>query len=201
MLLFNFAGEGPWLLLSDSMAKYVRVQSATVSAFRGDTISRLTDRIRFGDVDVSGFTRILIHVGTNDISNMTEGVTLGEILRRFKTLRSMIRRRNSAAMLLISSLLPRNLQFRKFKSYMYGLNFAIEKWCSKSSGACVFIPSYRAFLADGVPRAELFARDGLHLNGAGTDRLEACFQQAFSSGYLEERVRSDRVVKLSKVCY
>ena len=52
----------------------------------------------------------------------------------------------------------------------------------------MFILSYRSFLAGGEPREELFAKDGLHFNGAGVDRLEACFQQALSTEHLMVRV-------------
>ena len=52
-----FAGTGKWLVLSDSIAKYVRVNDKTdVLAFPGDTVRRLTDRIAFGEVSVVGYT-------------------------------------------------------------------------------------------------------------------------------------------------
>ena len=52
----------------------------------------------------------------------------------------------------------------------------------------MYISSYRSFLAGGEPREELFAKDGLHLNGAGVDILKACFQQALSTEHLITRV-------------
>ena len=64
-------------------------------------------------------------------------------------------------------ILPRLNQFRKFNPYILGLNFALKKWYAKSGGSCAFIPSYRSFLTGGGSREELFAKDGLHLNGAG----------------------------------
>lgn len=184
------------------MAKYVKGDNVTVLAFRGDTIARLADRIRFGGVDVSRYQRILLHVGTNDVAEAAaKKLSLMEMLRRFRTLRSMIRRRNSSAVLLMSAILPRLDNLAVFKPLIQGLNFALEKLCAKSGGACIYVPSGKSFLANGQPRAELFARDGLHLNGAGVDRLEACFQQALSTGFIEERLSNTRVLKLASIAY
>ena len=55
----------------------------------------------------------------------------------------------------------------------------------------MFIPSYRSFLAGKEPREELFAKDGLHLNGAGVDILEACFQQALTTEHIMVRVTAE----------
>ena len=66
----------------------------------------------------------------------------------------------------------------------------------------MFNPTYTAFLDRGKPRAELYSvSDGLHLNGAGVDRLEAAISQALSTGYLLERVRSRRARRLSTILY
>ena len=200
------AGRGPRVILTDSLGKYVNVPGAVVKAFPGETISRLTDRIRFGQVDITRHDRILVHVGTNDVADLVgtkraRSVTPEQALRKFKVLREVIRRHNSRALILFSSILPRQKQFMKFKPYVIGLNFALEKWCSKSGGSCVFIPSYRSFLAAGEPRDELYAKDGLHLNGAGVDRLEACFQQALSTKHLLVKVMAERTRKLSELAY
>ena len=158
------------------------------------------DRIRFGQVDISWHERILVHVGTNDVddvlrSRRTKSVTPQQVLRKYKVLREVIRRQNSRA------LLPRLKQFIKFKPYVLGLNLALEKWCAKSIWSCVFIPSYRSFLAGGEPREELFPKDGRHMNGAGVDRLVDCFQQALSTEHLVVRVTAERTRKLSEPTY
>ena len=123
-------------------------------------------------MDISQHKGILVHVGTNDVDDLlrsrrARSVTPQQALRKYKVLRYVIWRRNSRALILFSSILPRLKQFRKFKPYVLGLNFTLEKWCVKSGGSCVFIPLYRSFLAGGEPWEELFAKDGLHLNGAG----------------------------------
>ena len=55
---------------------------------------------------------------------------------------------------------------------------------------------FLVFLFEGHPRSEYFARDGLHLNGAGIDKMEAVVQQAFASKYLFQRVNAWRTMKL-----
>ena len=186
------------MIISDSMAKYVAIQDVDIRAFRGYTLKNVTDRIRFDKLDVSGYTRILIHVGSNDISNMVDkgqcdSLTIFDMKDRYEVLRNSIRRRNSAAVLLFSAILPRVNRYQLFKGYIRGINFAVEKLCAKSRGACIFIPSFNVFMLRGKPREALFSdSDGLHLTGGGVDVLESCFQQALSTGYLLDRVRAGR---------
>ena len=111
--VFVFVGVGRWLVLADSMAKYVSVNACTdVIAHRGDTVQRLTDRIALDRLSVRGYSRILIHVGTNDISNWVDNeeqryVSVIGLINRFKALRNVIRAKNRNALLLFSSILPR----------------------------------------------------------------------------------------------
>ena len=197
------------LVLTDSMAKYVVIAGgkAEVRAVKGDTIKRLTDRIRFDQCKVAGFSRILIHVGSNDISNLFSSgqvrrVTALQMMDRYVSLRSVIRRRNSSAVLLFSAILPRVTKFSQCKPYITGLNFCLEKWCAKTQGACIFIPSYDSFMSYGLPNAAFFSdSDGLHLDGGGVDALEGLFQQALSSGYLQTRVGAYRTWMLRTLPY
>ena len=198
------AGRGQKLVLTDSLGKYNKVPGAKFKAYAGETLTRLADPIRFDGVDVSRVSRILVHVGTNDISNLLDSgrikhTTPQELLWCFSTLRSGIRRRNSGAVIKFSSVLPRLKKIETYKPYAAGLNFCLEIWCAKSGGACIYIPSYRNFLKGGRPRSELFAKDELHLNSAGVDCLEACFQQAMSTAYLVDRVTAGRTRRLAMV--
>lgn len=85
---------------------------------------------------------------------------------------------------------------------MSGINFALDKWCAKSFCATIYNPTYATFLDHGMPREELYSvSDGLHLNGAGVDRLEAAIAQALSTGYLLEKARYLRLRKLAVINY
>ena len=193
------------MALTDSMAKYCRGgrKEITVRAFPGATVTDLTDKIAFGEVSVRGYMRILIHAGANDISNLIskgelKWVSIMQMMDRFRALRNTIRRENSSALLIFSAVLPRRNRYKLFKPLIHGLNFALEKFCAKSQGTNIFLPSFRPFLSHGEPKPELFAKkDGLHLNGAGVRVLEGVFQQGFSSGYLLARLRAKRTRKLA----
>ena len=70
MFVCLFIGLGRWLILTDSIGKNLTVnECCTLLAVGGDTLQRLTDRIYFGECAIDGYSRILIHVGTNDVSN------------------------------------------------------------------------------------------------------------------------------------
>lgn len=200
-----FAENGKYLVVTDSMGKYLELGDTDVRAYRGYTITNVTDRIRFGQLNVAGYSRILIHVGSNDISNMIDQgehrvTTIFDMMGRYVALRNSIRRRNSRAILLFSSVLPRVNRYKLFRAYISGLNFAIEKWCAKTSGTCIYIPCFNSFISHGKPKSALFSgKDGLHLDGGGVDVLEGLFQQALSSGYLRVRLNTERTRKLKSL--
>ena len=57
-------------IISDSIAKNVSgIDGCVVQAFRGDTISQLTNRIQSKQAKLLPFDFVIIHVGTNDIEN------------------------------------------------------------------------------------------------------------------------------------
>ena len=112
------------MVLTNSLGKYVKLPRAVVKAFPGETVSKLTERIRFGQVDVARQERILIHVGTNDVADLlssgrARSVTPQQVLRKYKVLRDVIRRRNSRALILFSSILLRLKQFSKFTCWVW----------------------------------------------------------------------------------
>ena len=93
------------MILIDSLGKYVKVPRAVVNAFLGETVTNLTDRIRFGQVDITRHERILVHIGTNDVDDLlrsrrARSVTLQQALRKYKVLREVIQRWNSQALIL-----------------------------------------------------------------------------------------------------
>jgi len=170
-------------------------------------VGQLNDLVSFENVNVHGYSVILIHAGTNDLAKLIENgkihqVTVQEILEFYKQLRNSIRRRNNYAILLFSAIIPRHQDFELFYPYAYGLNFAIEKWCARSKGTCIFIPSHKVFLAYGKPKQCMYSvSDGLHPRGAGKDTLEAYFQQALTVSSMLERTNSKRTQKLANLPY
>ena len=184
----------------------MQVKDTKVAAYPGHTVPRIVDYIRFKQLNVAGYARILIHMGACDLGNLLDSgkihtTSVFDLLRRFQVLRNSIRRRNSRAMVIFSAILPREDRYEEFLPYTSGINFALEKWCAKSKGATIFAPTYRQFLKNGRPREELYARDGLHLDGGGVDRLESSLQQALSTSYLQKRIDCRRTRKLAALEY
>ena len=216
--MLSLAGKGPRVILTDSLSKYVKVPRAVVKTFPGETVTKLTDSLPWRDghqadgqnqVWPGGYLPAWENTGSrryqwcgwrvevqeSKVSDTAAGPEEIQGVERGHW------RRNSRALILFSSILPRLKQFRKFKPYVLGLNFALEKWCTESWGSYVFIPSYRSFLAGGQPREELFAKDGLRFNRAGVDRLKACLQQALLTEHLMVRVTAELTRKLSELTY
>ena len=197
-------------MLSDSIAKYVAISNTDVLPFRGITITGLSNRIRFDGLQLEGYSRILVHVGTNDLSNMFRyerhrRTTIFDIMERYTALRNSIRRRNKCAVIMFTSILPRAFKTKLMRSYITGVNFALEKFCARSDGTRVYIPAYKAFMSKfekDQPNKALFSEnDGLHLEGPGVDKLEAIMQQAFSTEYLIDRVSCGQTLRLRDLSY
>ncbi len=86
---------------------------------------------------MKGHGKILIQVGINDLYELVESddihkTTVHDIMRHYETLREVIRCRNAGAILLFSSILPLCEKCEMYYPYVYGINFALDKWCSKS---------------------------------------------------------------------
>ncbi len=177
--------------------------------FKSHTINKLGDEIVHNVVSINRYGKILIHVGINDLHELIDSgdiafMTEHDIIRQYRTLREIIRHHNSRAILLFSSILPHYQDFDVFYPYIYGVNFALEKWCAKSRGGghVFFIDSKDAFLANGKSRAELYAtKNGLHPNGDGDDRLQQMFSQAFSTVYMLDNILSKCTMNLASVSY
>ena len=56
------------IIVGDSIIKNLPpIDGGVIISFRGDTIAQLTNRIDKGQVNLSPFDYIIIHVGTNNI--------------------------------------------------------------------------------------------------------------------------------------
>jgi lysophospholipase L1-like esterase len=192
------------LILSDSVPKYTKAKDTLTSFHKGNTIGQLNDLVCFNQVvQLSKYGIILIHAGTNDLAQLIKSgkiasTTVQQLLQFYIELCNSIRRRNTRAILVFSAILPRAHEFQVFFPYIFGLNFALEKWCAKSSGMCVFLNTHKQFLQLGVPKFQLFSKsDGLHPNGAGNDRLEARLQQALTADNIINAINSKRTRRLA----
>ncbi len=101
-------------------------------------------------------------VGTNDISQLVDSgliktVTVHDIKHKYEALRKVIPHSNRHATLIFSAILPHAHQFNLFFPLIFGLNFALEKWCAKFVGKRIFIHTHKLFLRRDKPKSEQFS--------------------------------------------
>ena len=157
-------------ILGDSIPKYVGlIEKADVFTFPGINVARLTSRVQRDPFLISkDFT--IIHVGTNDVCHLSEE----EILSCFNNVITVIRN-VSRTRILISSILPRPLDYARTGSKVKNINGQLKKLCEERRVQCLH--SFRPFFKEGKPMRRLFAvRDGgLHLHAEGTRILRSFF--------------------------
>lgn len=102
---------------------------------------------------------VVVHVGTNDIGRTRKE----DLLKEFEQLGNKLKSRTSRV--LISGLLPepraKSARIRKIKK----LNAWLKDWCGNNGFG--FLGHWHQYW----DRGDLFCKDGLHLNGAGTGVL------------------------------
>jgi hypothetical protein len=122
---------------------------------------------------------IILHVGTNNI-NSQEKFSVDDIVRLTNELFNVIWIHNPSAHIIVSSILPRPVDFDVTNEKVKLVNERLQLKCKERN--CQFIKSYRPFFFKGRPKRNLYAvRDGgLHLNFAGTDVLKSFFINTIS---------------------
>ncbi len=161
----------------------------------GCTVISLIDKIHSGNLNLQGYKAILVHMGTNDIDprtwagNMTWNTKVDQVIQSYNTLISEIRRQNSHALLLFSSILPRPKDWDTSKEVVITTNNRLKALCKARK--CWYVPSYSPFILKGAsidvahkgnPIRHYFAhRDGgLHLTLPGSAVLSRVIIQALS---------------------
>lgn len=194
-------------MLSDSIGKRVRtIKDCELFVRRGKTFSGISDCIINDMVVVRDRKAILIHVGTNDVSDLLRRqqerkrqlsymgrahkppITVEQIVEGFKSVVFQIRRHNHTAQILFSAILPRPTDYNDSEPIIRQVNNQIEQYCWQHS--CIFVYSYKWFCRAGLPVKAYFAQnDDLHLSDAGSSRLEQAFQMALSDSNLAKPVK------------
>ena len=176
------------LILMDSMGTDVRhLYRADIIAKKGCTIERLERKIQA--IDIGKYKCIIIVIGTNDLSHKNvwfeyqrkkntlnyklepHPTTDVDILKdRYKSLLNSIKSRNPSIMIELSPIIPRLFDYDINLSYLKSVNNMIKELCRtyhhEHDRTLI-----TAFLKCGKPDPTLYLNDGLHLNGAGTDKL------------------------------
>ena len=178
------------LALSDSMLRGVRVGGRFDSdlyvrggaSVRDLTASVYYDNDQFGSrsISVVGYQVILVHVGTNDLSN---GRTSVEISLDIKELIDVLRRNNRDAVLVISGILYRPVDDDYSYARVNSTNAAISRVTERFPGV-LFLRSHTLFKSGNTLLSQLFDHSGLHLNQAGQGRLGTYLRARLARGSL-----------------
>lgn len=166
--------------MSDSIAKNVAdIEGVVVQSFRGDTIANLAYKVDKGIAKLDKFDYVLFHVGTNDVDNRH---SFDAIISDFGNLIGIVRKKYPKINIIISSILPRPVDYDDTDAFTRRINSYLLDHMSKPYNF-KFIKSYRPFVFGGKVRRELFAKrdGGLHLNTLGTSRLRYYFLKTIAS--------------------
>ena len=156
--------------MSDSIAKYVTdIRSAEVISYPGISINGMSSLIQKGHLVLDKkFT--IFHVGTNGTPKFDEKA----IMSNFTNFITVVKR-NSKTIILMSSILPRPVDYHKSREKVKNVNNDLKKLCKARNVR--FLHSFKPFLKYGDPVREFFAvcDGGLHLNNEGLRRLRFFF--------------------------
>jgi len=176
--------------LSDSMLRGVRVGGRLDSDLyirggarvRDLTASVYYDNDQFGSrsISVVGYQVIIVHVGTNDVSN---GRTSVEISLDIKELIDAVRRNNRNAVLVISGILYRPVDDDTTYAMVNATNAAISRVTDRFPGV-LFLRSHTLFKSGHTLLDQLYDHSGLHLNQAGQGRLGTYLRARLARGSL-----------------
>jgi lysophospholipase L1-like esterase len=133
---------------------------------RGFGGSTLVDVIRYTYDIILPYQpkQVVIYCGENDLAS-AENVSAAEVVRRFKTLFSMLRQNLPTAVISYVSMKPSPVR-EKIQGKVKAANNEISLFLKKEKGAA-FIDVYQAMLANGKMREELFEEDRLHMRPEG----------------------------------
>ena len=131
-------------------------------------------------IKVEGYQFIVVHIGTNDLSN---GRTAVEVSWDLKELIELIRRSNSGAILLVSGVLYRpkddRTTFRKVNEF----NVAMKRVCDHFRSV-MFMRSHSLFKSGSTLLTQLYDNGGLHLNREGQGRFGSYLRARLTRGCL-----------------
>ena len=147
------------LVIGDSIIRKVKIRNARTLCFPGADVLTIADKIPGIIKSYPKTQRILLHVGTNDVSKRASQLLKGDFAHLLDILISL------RCKLFISGPIPTYGRGSESFSRLLSLN----DWLSSACGALGvhFIDNFNVFWEQG----NLFARDGLHLNNTGAQLL------------------------------
>ncbi|CAG2237079.1 unnamed protein product [Mytilus edulis] len=158
------------LILSDSFFKYFPdLKNTEIQAFGGITSERLLWKIRHGYFNINEFCNVLIHVGTNDIFAITSNQYRFNIDLIIQEIRCV----NASCRIILSSILPRPVDFRMSDRLVQDFNSQLFDFSQTGCAKVNYMPVCKSFYDRfHSPIFPLFLKtDLLHLNHAGIQKF------------------------------
>ncbi|XP_072928743.1 uncharacterized protein [Hemitrygon akajei] len=147
-------------------------ESWMVCCFPGARVRDISDRVQVILEREGKNPDVVVHVGTNDVGRMSEGV----LRREFRELGAKLKSRTSRVT--ISGLLPVPRASEARNRRIIQINTWLRGWCRREGFR--FVDNWALFQG----RWDLFRRDGLHLNWSGTNILAGKFASTSWGGGL-----------------
>jgi hypothetical protein len=159
------------IIIGDSIVKNFRhIKDCDVYSFSGVSLEEMTKLISSYPSLISSVSTILLHCGTNNI----EKDTTETILSKFEALVHVVKSINADAKILISSILPRPLDFSTLGFRATVINSSLKRKCL--NWGVYFVATHKMTLKFGKFCPE-FYQDGIHLNQPGVKRVRQFFCQ------------------------
>ena len=161
------------IVVSDSILKYCNLfPFAHLVPFRGADLSDVIFKERRSRIaEWRDYDLVFLHIGTNDIANYQARL----VHNRTKTLIRLIQASNPYIQIIISSILPRpcDIDNHYITNSIIQTNKVLKIWAKHEKGVH-FWGSFHSFVRKGTIRYDnwMWARDELHLNYQGTERME-----------------------------
>ena len=115
------------LVITDSIGKYLEdIWYMELVAVRGARINSMKTMIKNKEINLSLYSHIIIHLGTNHVNSTTD-----KIIADFKELILLIKSTDSLVKIFISSILPRPVDFNYTGPKCESINLLLCKICSQ----------------------------------------------------------------------
>jgi hypothetical protein len=150
----------------------VSLENAEGFVLRGANIGEIIYKLERNKKMFEKYMNFIVHVGTNDVQKLSNDQFKSAYCNLFTRVKTLF----PSAVIGISSILPRPVDFEKNHEKFLKVNYDLNELCNKYK--VNFIHSYRYFMKSGKPLVELFAyKDGgLHLNYEGSRQLGIYFK-------------------------
>ena len=130
-------------LIGDSIIKNVSgIDGCSIQSFRGDTISKLANKIFSKVAKLLPYDYVILHVGTNDIGNRAP---FDNIIKDYANLLGIIRKLHPTVQIIVSAIIPRPCDYDVSDPMVRDINSYLNKVMSRDMNL-KFVCTYKPLL-------------------------------------------------------